>query len=387
MPPTETEPPSEGALFDYLVDRLFDSFGLPLGPARYLELMSPVLPDGESVWSRLGSRRTSSVAHDPAGMAGDPRRDRRRAPAAMGLIRVISSNPFELKRNHQVLAYGYDLVGTALTLHLYDPNRPRTITCRSRSASRTRGRGPTSSSSRPGPRSTPSSASRTRGPAALARAESLSAAVARTPGAGGHPNSPSSRAGRVVTMSWPRRTATAARRTDVATTPTRRTTRDTAPKFVWDDSVEDLYASWHRRVAAAEHGHRLMADRLRRRYLLLGIPVVVLTTLVGTSAFASISKAQGNSIQGLEIDPDMVLARSRRDQRVGGGALSLQTFLATRPARSRASRPCVRRCAATWRRRFAPAPGAGSAVATSTAPGSGWTGTRRNRRRSASANG
>jgi hypothetical protein len=46
-------------------------------------------------------------------------------PAAMGLIRVISSDPFELKRNHQVLAYGYDLVGTGLTLHLYDPNRPR----------------------------------------------------------------------------------------------------------------------------------------------------------------------------------------------------------------------------------------------------------------------
>jgi hypothetical protein len=45
--------------------------------------------------------------------------------AAMRLIRVTSSHPFELKRNHQVLAYGYDLVGTALTLHLYDPNRPR----------------------------------------------------------------------------------------------------------------------------------------------------------------------------------------------------------------------------------------------------------------------
>ena len=93
----------------------------------------------------------------------------------------------------------------------------------------------------------------------------------------------------------------------MASTPTRRTTRDTAPTFSWDDSVEELYASWHRRVAAAEHGHRLMADRLRRRYLLLGISVVVLTTLVGTSAFASISKAQGNSIQGFEIDPDIVL--------------------------------------------------------------------------------
>jgi len=41
-------------LFDYLVDRLFDSFDLPLGPARHLQLMNPMLSDGETVWSRLG---------------------------------------------------------------------------------------------------------------------------------------------------------------------------------------------------------------------------------------------------------------------------------------------------------------------------------------------
>jgi hypothetical protein len=91
--------------------------------------------------------------------------------------------------------------------------------------------------------------------------------------------------------------------------------------------VEELYASWHRRVAAAEHGHRLMADRLRRRYLLLGIPVVVLTTLVGTSAFASISKAQGNSIQGLEIDPDIVLLAVGTISVLAAVLSSLQTFL------------------------------------------------------------
>jgi len=113
----------------------------------------------------------------------------------------------------------------------------------------------------------------------------------------------------------------------VASTPTRRTTRDTAPTFSWDDSVEELYASWHLRVAAAEHGHRLMADRLRRRYLLLGISVVVLTTLVGTSAFASISKAQGNSIQGFEIDPDIVLLAVGTISVLAAVLSSLQTFL------------------------------------------------------------
>jgi hypothetical protein len=71
-------------------------------------------------------------------------------PAAMGLNRVISSDPFELKRNHQVLAYGYGLVGTALTLHQCDPNRPPDDHVRSRSASRP-GREPTSWSSRRGP--------------------------------------------------------------------------------------------------------------------------------------------------------------------------------------------------------------------------------------------
>jgi hypothetical protein len=64
--------------------------------------------------------------------------------------------------------------------------------------------------------------------------------------------------------------------------------RTASPKAVWDDEVEELVRTWHRRVAAAEAGHRVMADRMRRRYLLLGVPVVILTTVVGTSVFASI---------------------------------------------------------------------------------------------------
>jgi hypothetical protein len=63
------------------------------------------------------------------------------------------------------------------------------------------------------------------------------------------------------------------------------------PKAQWDDELEELFRSWHRRVAAAEAGHRVMADRMRRRYLMLGVPVVILTTIVGTSVFASIQDA------------------------------------------------------------------------------------------------
>jgi hypothetical protein len=124
-PPQDTAAPGQGPLFDYLVDRLFDSFHLPWGPARYLELMNPALPDGETLWSRLGllphgrgwrmaNREWPAVqAEIDAGH-----------PSPLGLVKVKSANPFDLKEDHQVLAYGYALTGATLTLELYDPNWP-----------------------------------------------------------------------------------------------------------------------------------------------------------------------------------------------------------------------------------------------------------------------
>jgi hypothetical protein len=100
-----------------------------------------------------------------------------------------------------------------------------------------------------------------------------------------------------------------------------------APKIEWDDSIEVLYDSWYRRVAAAEHGHRVMADRMRRRHLLLGIPVVILTTLIGTSAFAAISKAQGDTIKDVGFDPDKVLFLVGTISVLAAVLSSLQTFL------------------------------------------------------------
>ena len=106
-----------------------------------------------------------------------------------------------------------------------------------------------------------------------------------------------------------------------------RTTPTKSQKVVWNDSLERLYESWHRRVAAAEHGHRLMADRLRRRYFLLGIPVVVFTTLVGTSAFASLSGASNSSITTRNADSDVVLLIVGGISVLAAVLSSLQTFL------------------------------------------------------------
>jgi len=124
-PPSRTTAPSKGVLYDYLVKRLFDSFNLPYGPVRYLELMHPSLPDGETVWSRLGlaphGRAWVMVRQEWPKIQAEIDSGH---PSPLGLVRVKSTNPFDLRDDHQVLAYAYDLAGSVLTLSIYDPNWP-----------------------------------------------------------------------------------------------------------------------------------------------------------------------------------------------------------------------------------------------------------------------
>jgi len=123
--PSDAGPPTDGPLFDYIVDRLFASFDLPFGPVRYLALMSPALPDGESLLGRIGlgphGRAWQMIRIEWPKIRADIDAGH---PSPLGLVRVKSTNPFDLKQNHQVLAYGYELVGTVLSLRLYDPNWP-----------------------------------------------------------------------------------------------------------------------------------------------------------------------------------------------------------------------------------------------------------------------
>jgi hypothetical protein len=45
-------------------------------------------------------------------------------PSPLGLVRVKSWNPLDLKLNHQVLGYGYRVDDGRVVLRVYDPNRP-----------------------------------------------------------------------------------------------------------------------------------------------------------------------------------------------------------------------------------------------------------------------
>jgi hypothetical protein len=130
---TEQEPPQDlnplkgegDPLFDYIVKRLFDSFDLPNGPMIYYKLMEPLYPD------------TDENILNPVGLAGGRAWVMAREewpkiksdidsghPSPIGLIQVKSLNPADLGENHQVLVNGYELSGSNVTLHIYDPNSP-----------------------------------------------------------------------------------------------------------------------------------------------------------------------------------------------------------------------------------------------------------------------
>ena len=124
IPPGAKQPDS-GPLFDYVVRRLFDSFDIPAGVVKYLELMNPVLPDHDT-WesTRPGGthgRAWRMIVDEWPLIKQDLDAGRL---STLSLVGAKSANPADLGKSHQVLAYGYDLRGTRLSLLVYDPNRP-----------------------------------------------------------------------------------------------------------------------------------------------------------------------------------------------------------------------------------------------------------------------
>jgi hypothetical protein len=115
--------------YRYLVRRQVDSLGGILVPARLLSLMRTSRPERESGWAAtLGW--LGSPFHSRSWIMANSEWPRVRSELEAGrlavviLVRVVGNNPLDMGRNHQVLAYGYDLDGTELTLRVYDPNWP-----------------------------------------------------------------------------------------------------------------------------------------------------------------------------------------------------------------------------------------------------------------------
>jgi hypothetical protein len=123
LPPV-SQPAPGTPLYQFIVRRLIDSWRIPAGVAEYYQWMN--LPDGDSSLDVLGltlvtqrglSWRTIEQQWPMVRASIDGG-----APAALGLVTVASAKPGMLGHNHQVLAYGYELSGSQVTVAVYDPN-------------------------------------------------------------------------------------------------------------------------------------------------------------------------------------------------------------------------------------------------------------------------
>ena len=121
--PADNTPPNGGPLFDYIVKRLFDSFNLPAGVVKYMDLMNPLLPDHETDMSKAGlaphGRAWRMIREEWPQIKADLDAGR---PCPLGLVCVKTADFTKLGENHQVTAYDYELTGNDLKLYIYDPN-------------------------------------------------------------------------------------------------------------------------------------------------------------------------------------------------------------------------------------------------------------------------
>jgi hypothetical protein len=118
----EVDRPDAGSpLYEYIADRLLDSFDLPAGPLKYLDYMNPGRRDRDNWWSWL----TRVRGRDWLMLEREWPRLRDlldRAPCPVAWVHVRSIDPFDLGKNHVVLAYRYEIDGPVAKVLVYNPN-------------------------------------------------------------------------------------------------------------------------------------------------------------------------------------------------------------------------------------------------------------------------
>lgn len=62
-------------------------------------------------------------------------------------------------------------------------------------------------------------------------------------------------------------------------------------------SLQGLAAQWKDKASIARDAHYKQAKIVRRRHVYLGIPVVIVSTVVGTSVFASLAHTQETNVK------------------------------------------------------------------------------------------
>jgi hypothetical protein len=123
-------PPAGSPRYQYIVDRQIASFDDGRLPLRFFTLMSTARTEREG-WLEQALGLVGVDRHSRTWTMLQVEWPKVRALldagtlAMIGLVRIVSLDPQQLGKNHQVIAYGYDLDGPRVTLRILDPNWPR----------------------------------------------------------------------------------------------------------------------------------------------------------------------------------------------------------------------------------------------------------------------
>lgn len=122
LPPDQTAPPDsrDDELYQFIRDRLWDSFDVGGQGHRWLGYSSPHYPNGdEGVFQAIGlTRGRAWITYREAWPQIQADIDAGR-PSPVGLVQTVL---LDIAQNHQVLAYAYEKSGQDVILFVYDPN-------------------------------------------------------------------------------------------------------------------------------------------------------------------------------------------------------------------------------------------------------------------------
>lgn len=125
LPPGQPTPPNSrnDVLFNYIRDRLWDSFDVGGQGHRFLGYSSPSYPNGdEGAIQAVGlTRGRSWITYREAW----PQIQQDLDAGHLSPMGLVQTDKLDIGKNHQVLAYGYEKSGQDVTLHIYDPNEAR----------------------------------------------------------------------------------------------------------------------------------------------------------------------------------------------------------------------------------------------------------------------
>lgn len=122
LPPEQKMAPNSrnDALFEFIRDRLWDSFDVGGEGHRFLGYSSPHYPNGdEGVIQAVGlTRGRSWITYREAW----PQIQQDIDAGNLSPVGLIQTDNLDIGSNHQVLAYAYEKSGQWVTLFIYDPN-------------------------------------------------------------------------------------------------------------------------------------------------------------------------------------------------------------------------------------------------------------------------